>query len=65
MLAGAHKKFYRIQHPEIYLLHLKVQYRHKIKLPSDTVAKPARQFGHAMQIQIIIIIHFFRNRFLL
>ena len=24
-------------------------------------AKPARQFGHAMQIKIIIIIHFFRN----
>ena len=31
----------------------------------DAVAKTARQFGHAMQIQIIIIIHFFRNWFLL
>ena len=31
MLTGAHKKFYRIQHPEIYLLDLKVQYKHKIK----------------------------------
>ena len=26
-----------------------------------SVAKPARRFGHAMQIQNIIIIHFFRN----
>ena len=39
MLAGAHKKFYRIQHPEIYLLDLKVQYKHKIKLPFDMVSK--------------------------
>ena len=35
-MAGAHKKFYRIQHPEIYLLDLKVQY-HKIKLTLDMV----------------------------
>ena len=39
MLAAAHKKFYRIQHPEIYLLDLKVQYKHKIKLPLDMVSK--------------------------
>ena len=39
MLAGAHKKFYRIQHPEIYLLGLKVQYKHKIELPLDMVSK--------------------------
>ena len=39
MLAGAHKKFYRIQHPEIYLLDLKVQYKYKIKLPPDMVSK--------------------------
>ncbi len=39
MLTGAHKKFYRIQHPEIYLLDLKVQYKHKIKLPLDMVSK--------------------------
>ena len=39
MLAGAHKKFYRIQHPEIYLLDLKVRYKHKIKLPLDMVSK--------------------------
>ena len=39
MLAGAHKKFYRFQHPEIYLLDLKVQYKHKIKLPLDMVSK--------------------------
>ena len=39
MLAGAHKKFYRIQHPEIYLLDLKVQYQHKIQLPLDMVTK--------------------------
>ena len=39
MLAGAHKKFYRIQHPEIYLLDLKVQHKHKFKLPLDMVSK--------------------------
>ena len=40
MLAGAHKKFYGIQNPEIYLLDLKVQYRkHKMKLPLDMVKK--------------------------
>ena len=39
MLAGPHKKFYRIQHLEIYLLDLKVQYKHKIKLPLDMVSK--------------------------
>ena len=39
MLAEAHKKFYRIQHPEIYLLDLKVQYKHKIKLSVDMVSK--------------------------
>ena len=39
MLAGAHKKFYRIQHPDIYLLDLKVQYKHKIKLPLDMGSK--------------------------
>ena len=32
MLAGAHKKFYRVQHAEIYLLDLKVQYKHEMKL---------------------------------
>ena len=41
MLAGAHKKFYRIQHPKIYLVDLKVQYKHKIKLPLDMVSKHA------------------------
>ena len=30
MLAEAHKKFHRVQHAEIYLLDLKVQYKHKI-----------------------------------
>ena len=39
MLAGTHKKFYRIQHPEMYSLDLKVQYKHKIKLPLDMVSK--------------------------
>ena len=39
VLAGAHKKFYRIQHPEIYLLDLKVQFKHKMKLPLDIVSK--------------------------
>ena len=38
MLPGAHKEFYRIQHPEIYLLDLNVQYKHKIKLPLDMVS---------------------------
>ena len=35
VLAGANKKLYRIQHPEIYLLDLQVQYKHK--LPLDMV----------------------------
>ena len=39
MLAGVHNKFYRIQHPEIYLLDLKVQYKHEMKLPLDMVSK--------------------------
>ena len=38
MLAGDHKIFYRIQHPEIYLLDLKVQYKHKMRLPLDMVS---------------------------
>ena len=38
-MAADHKKFYRIQHPEICLLDLKVQYKHKIKLPLDMVSK--------------------------
>ena len=39
MLAGAHKKFYRVQHTEIYLLDLKVQYKHKMKLFLAMVSK--------------------------
>ena len=39
VLAGTHKKFYRIQHAEIYLLDLKVQYKHKMKLPLGMVSK--------------------------
>ena len=39
MLAGAHKKFYRVQHAEIYLLDLKVQDKHKMKLPFAMVSK--------------------------
>ena len=39
LLAGAYKKFYRIRHPELYLLDLKVLYKHKIELPFDTVSK--------------------------
>ena len=31
VFAGAHKRFERVQHTEIYLLDLKVQYRHKMK----------------------------------
>ena len=38
-LAGAHKEFYRVQHAEIYLLDLKVQYKHKMKLPLGMVSK--------------------------
>ena len=33
------KYLYRFQHPEIHLLDLKVQYKHKIKLPRDMVSK--------------------------
>ena len=39
MSAGAHKKFERIQHTEIYLLGLKVQYKPKFILPLDMVTK--------------------------
>ena len=39
MLAGAHKKSERVQHIEIYLLGLKLQYKHKTKLPLDMVSK--------------------------
>ena len=39
MLAGAHKRSERDQHTEIYLLGLKVQYKHKTKLPLDMVSK--------------------------
>ena len=39
LLAGVHKKFERVQHTEIYLLGLKIQYKHKIKLPLDMVSK--------------------------
>ena len=35
MLAEAHNKFYRVQRAEIYLLDVKVQYKHKMKLPLD------------------------------
>ena len=38
---------------------------HKCKKCQKAVAKPTRQFGHAMQIKVIIIIHFFRNSFLI
>ena len=44
-MAGAHKKFYRIQHPEIYLLDLKAQYKHKIELPLDMVTKHVFELG--------------------
>ena len=39
MPAGAHKKFERVQRTEIYLLSLKVQYKHKMKLPFVMVSK--------------------------
>ena len=39
MLAGAEKKFEDVQHTEIYLLGLKVQYKHKKKLPLDMESK--------------------------
>ena len=39
MFAEAHKKFRRVQHAEIYLLDLKVQYKHKMKLPLDMISK--------------------------
>ena len=39
MLVGAHKKFERVQHTEIHLLGLKLQYQAKMKLPLDMVSK--------------------------
>ena len=39
VLVGAQKKFERIQHTEIHLLSLKVQYQAKMKLPLDAVSK--------------------------
>ena len=39
MLAGAHKKLKRARHTEMYLLGLKVQYKHKFKFPLDMVSK--------------------------
>ena len=39
VLAGAHKNFYRIQLPEIYLSDLNVQYKYKMKWPLDMVSK--------------------------
>ena len=41
MLAGAHKKVQRGQHPEIYLLTLKEQDKTKMKLSLDMVSKHA------------------------
>ena len=38
-MAGAHKKSECVQHTEIYLLGLKVQYKHKTKLPLDMASK--------------------------
>ena len=38
-MVGARKKFYRVQHAEIYLLDLKVQYKHKMKLSLAMVGK--------------------------
>ena len=39
MLAEAYKKFERVQPTEIYLLGLKVQYKHEMKLSFDIVSK--------------------------
>ena len=39
MLAEAHKKFYHVQHAEIYLVDLKVQYKHKMILTLHMVSK--------------------------
>ena len=38
-MAGAHKKSERVQRTEIYLLGLKLPYKHKTKLPLDMVSK--------------------------
>ena len=38
-ISGAHKKYERVQHTEIYLLGVKLQYKHKTKLPLDMVSK--------------------------
>ena len=39
VLAKSHKRSERVQHTEIHLLGLKVQYKHKTKLPLDMVSK--------------------------
>ena len=39
MLAAADKEFERVQHTEIYLSGLKLQYKTKFKLPLDTISK--------------------------
>ena len=56
MLAEAHKKFYRIRHPEIFLLDLKVQYKHKIKLPLDMVSKHVHFCAFASQATCLAIV---------
>ena len=38
-MAGANKKFERVQHLEMYLLGLKVQVKAKIEMSHETVSK--------------------------
>ena len=57
MLAGAHKKFYCIQHPEIYLLDLKVQYKHKIKNNNNTLSNQrGSTSGKRLQVHCLTVL---------
>ena len=55
MLARAHKKFYRVQHAEIYLLDLKVQYKRKMKLSLTMVSK------HIFLLELILEVKYPRH----
>ena len=65
MLAEAHKKSERVQHTEIYLLGLKLQYKHKTKLPLDIVSKHVLSlsvaFVHRLYYVYILYLYFVCN----
>ena len=53
VLARAHKKFCRIQHLEIYLIDLKIQYEHKMKLPLNMIRKHVLLYLHLPEYMYI------------